>query len=95
MPSGLGGSNPSSPTYKTYKYEKEIISNIYNSFYNSCINFKFLYSKRKLFSMREYLTQRFLRNNHNKYHKYLKEWIQNITPDQMKYFREEKRRLGL
>jgi len=45
--------------------------------------------------MREYLTQRFLRNNHNKYHKYLKEWIQNITPDQMKYFREEKRRLGL
>lgn len=45
--------------------------------------------------MKVYLLQRFLRNNHAKYHKYVNDWINNITPDQMRYFIEEKKRLGL
>ena len=43
--------------------------------------------------MKEYLIQRFLRNNHNKYHKYCKEWAENVTPEQIQYFIEEKKRL--
>lgn len=45
--------------------------------------------------MNEYLVQRFLNNNHPKYHKYYKVWIDNITEDQMKYFIEERKRLNL
>ena len=45
--------------------------------------------------MKEYLIQRFLRNNHNKYHKYCKEWVENVTPEQIQYFIEEKKRLNL
>ena len=43
--------------------------------------------------MRNYLQQRFLRNNHPKYHKYMEEWIDGVTADQMRYFEEERRRI--
>ena len=43
----------------------------------------------------EYLRFRFMRNNHNKYIKYMQEWIDNITKDQLSYFIKEKERLGL
>lgn len=43
--------------------------------------------------MGAYLSERFLRNNHPKYHKYCNEWINNITADQLRYFMEEKRRI--
>lgn len=45
--------------------------------------------------MKYYLQQRFMRNNHPKYHKYMEEWISGVTPDQMRYFAEEKRRIEL
>ena len=41
-----------------------------------------------------YLFQRFIRNNHNKYSHYYKEWIDNITEDQYNYFILEKQRLN-
>lgn len=31
--------------------------------------------------IKEYLTQRFIRNNHPKYYKYCEEWINNVLPD--------------
>lgn len=43
--------------------------------------------------MKYYLQQRFLRNNHPKYHKYMEEWINGVTADQMRYFVEERRRI--
>ena len=43
--------------------------------------------------MKYYLQQRFLRNNHRKYHKYMDEWIDGVTEDQMRYFKEERRRI--
>lgn len=43
--------------------------------------------------MAEYLKERFLRNNHSKYHKYCNEWMINITPDQLRYFINERRRI--
>ena len=43
--------------------------------------------------MKNYLQQRFLRNNHPKYHKYMDEWISGVTHDQMRYFAEEKKRI--
>jgi len=43
--------------------------------------------------MEEYLINRFLKNNHNKYHKYMKEWLSNLTADQIAYFILEKQRL--
>ena len=43
--------------------------------------------------IREYLTQRFLRNNHTKYYKYCNDWIDNVTEEQLNYFIKEKDRL--
>ena len=44
--------------------------------------------------IREYLTQRFLRNNHTKYYKYCNDWVDNVTEDQLNYFIKEKDRLN-
>lgn len=38
---------------------------------------------------------RFLRCNANKYHKYVYEWISNVLPVQLEYFRKEKEHLNL
>jgi Zn-dependent membrane protease YugP len=43
--------------------------------------------------MKDYLIQRFLKNNHNKYSKYVNEWINNLTADQIAYFILEKQRI--
>ncbi len=43
--------------------------------------------------MYNYLIERFLKNNHNKYSKYVKEWIDNLTADQIAYFVLEKQRI--
>lgn len=43
--------------------------------------------------MRQYLIHRFVFNNHNKYKKYVEEWINNLTADQIAYFVLEKERL--
>lgn len=43
--------------------------------------------------MRDYLIQRFLRSNHKKYHKYVFEWIDNLTETQLQYFKLEKDRI--
>lgn len=45
--------------------------------------------------IKEYLTQRFIRNNHPKYYKYCEEWISNVLPDQLAYFIEERKRLSI
>ena len=42
-----------------------------------------------------YLMYRFLHNNHTKYHKYVYEWIENLTENQISYFKKEKLHLGL
>jgi len=44
-------------------------------------------------NMREYLRQRFNRNNHPKYHKYFEEWLNNVVDTQLMYFEKEKYRL--
>lgn len=46
-------------------------------------------------TLREYMFQRFIRNNHPKYHKYVNDWLQNTTKNQQNYFKEEQKRLGL
>lgn len=46
-------------------------------------------------TLAEYLVYRFVRNNHNKYHKYCKEWIENLTTQQITYFEREKQNLNL
>ena len=46
-------------------------------------------------SLDSYLIYRFKTNNHNKYLKYINDWITNITKNQLQYFRLEKERLGL
>lgn len=43
--------------------------------------------------MTEYLIRRFIYNNHNKYIKYAKEWVENLTREQIAYFVLEKERL--
>lgn len=43
--------------------------------------------------MGDYLRERFLRNNHPKYHKYCDEWMCGVTADQLRYFIEERRRI--
>ena len=48
-----------------------------------------------VFQMKGYLLQRFLRNNHPKYHKYAAEWIENVTETQLLYYKLEKERLNL
>lgn len=45
--------------------------------------------------MEEYLIKRFIRNNHRKYHKYVNEWISNLTEDQLAYFKLEKERINI
>lgn len=45
--------------------------------------------------MKAYLFQRFIKNNHSKYAKYVHEWIKGLTQDQLAYFKLEKERLGL
>lgn len=45
--------------------------------------------------MKSYLFQRFMRNNHSKYTHYYQEWIDNVTQDQVNYFKLEKQRLNL
>lgn len=45
--------------------------------------------------LNEYLIFRFKHNNHNKYMKYMQEWINNITENQLNYFKLEKERLEL
>lgn len=44
--------------------------------------------------MNDYLMRRFIKNNHNKYIKYAKEWIDNLTHDQIAYFVLEKERIN-
>lgn len=43
--------------------------------------------------LRIYLEYRFKLNNHSKYQKYRDEWIENLTPEQLSYFAEEKKRI--
>lgn len=45
--------------------------------------------------IKDYLVQRFIRNNRKQYWIYCNEWISNVTEDQIKYFIEEQKRLGL
>lgn len=44
--------------------------------------------------MKSYLFQRFIRNNRKAYHRYYKEWMDNVTQDQLNYFILEKERLN-
>lgn len=37
----------------------------------------------------EYLLIRFIRSNHHKYRKYAIEWINNLTTEQLSYFKKE------
>ena len=46
-------------------------------------------------TINEYIRYRFKVNNHNKYHKYMEEWAENLTPEQIAYFIEERNRLLL
>ena len=45
-------------------------------------------------NLKEYLQWRFKMNNHNRYQNYRDEWIDNVTPDQIRYFHEEMNRLS-
>lgn len=40
-------------------------------------------------TLNEYLLIRFNRSNHPKYRKYAVEWINNLTTEQLSYFRNE------
>ena len=46
-------------------------------------------------SISDYLVYRFIRNNHRKYHKYCREWVDNVTTQQLNYFIKEKQHLNL
>lgn len=46
-------------------------------------------------TLKEYMFQRFYRNNHPKYRRYAEEWINGTTKQQRAYFKEEQKRLGL
>lgn len=37
----------------------------------------------------EYLLVKFIRSNHPKYRKYAVEWINNLTTEQLSYFKKE------
>lgn len=52
---------------------------------------RFKQKSNKAFNMTldEYLLLRFNRSNHPKYRKYAVEWIKNLTPEQLSYFRKE------
>ena len=43
--------------------------------------------------MKEYLVWRCKMNWHPKYHKYIEEWISNVTDDQLIYFEKERIKL--
>jgi hypothetical protein len=43
--------------------------------------------------MKKYLQWRCLTNWHPKYYKYIDEWIENVTEEQMGYFVKERRHL--
>ena len=45
--------------------------------------------------IKNYLIKLFKYNNHNKYHKYVNDWISNLTKEQLSYFKEEQRRIEL
>lgn len=40
-----------------------------------------------------YLETRFYKENHVKYHKYFQEWVQNVTPTQLHYYKIEMKHL--
>lgn len=40
-------------------------------------------------TLNEYLLIRFIRSNHPKYRKYAIEWINNLTKEQLSYFKKE------
>lgn len=40
-------------------------------------------------TLNEYLLLRFNRSNHTKYRKYAVEWINNLTTEQLSYFKKE------
>ena len=42
---------------------------------------------------RDYLVWRCKTNWHNKYHHYINEWISNVLPTQLEYFKREKENL--
>ena len=48
-------------------------------------------TSNKAFNMTldEYLLIRFIKSNHPKYRKYATEWINNLTTEQLSYFRNE------
>ena len=45
--------------------------------------------------MEEYLFKRFMTNNNKKYWHYCTQWIENLTEEQILYFKEERKRLAL
>ena len=45
--------------------------------------------------MKDYLIKRFFIYFHKKYHKYVEEWIRNLTEDQIAYFILEKERVNI
>ena len=45
-------------------------------------------------NIQNYLIMRFLKNNHRKYHKYVNEWINNVTDVQLCYFKKEIQKLN-
>lgn len=40
-------------------------------------------------NLKEYLQYRCKTSWHNKYHKYIDEWISNVLPSQLEYFKRE------
>lgn len=42
---------------------------------------------------KDYLVWRCKINWHNKYHRYIDEWISNVLPTQLEYFKKEKENL--
>lgn len=39
--------------------------------------------------MLEWLSQKFYKDNHRKYHKYCDEWLNNLTESQLTYFNKQ------
>lgn len=38
----------------------------------------------------EWIEKQFYYSNHKKYHKYFKEWVSNLTEDQIRYFEDQR-----
>lgn len=49
----------------------------------------YLYKHEMESEIKTYLKWRCRVNWHNKYHKYIDEWISNVTQSQLQYFRKE------